>query len=297
MILGRNPVAVLSTFFLLSYAKFLRTIIGSFFFTFVEYPGGTEEAVWLVDGNIEYLQGKHIVLFIASLLALFLLFLPYTVLLLLGQWLQKWSEMTVFRWANSRRLKPFLDAYHGPFESNHRYWTGLLLLLRCFLFLTFAFNGSGDPSVNLLTISSTILGLILLVALIKTVYRNQSIQALELSFLLNLGILAAATHHVRLAGGSQAAVVYTSTGVAFVAFVGILFYHSYLQVKGSRMFRKIKSYVCHSQAVTGVQNPEVPNTVDTTSQRSPPVSTTVIELREPLVELLEQKSEQSLGGN
>ena len=80
---GRNPVAVLA--FLLSYAKLLKTIT-VVSFTFLEYPDGSE-VVWLYDGNISS-EGKHIPLFVIAMLVLLLLFLPYTLVLLLGQWIQ-----------------------------------------------------------------------------------------------------------------------------------------------------------------------------------------------------------------
>jgi len=64
------------------------------------------------------------------------------------------------------------------------------------------------------------------------------------SFLLNLGVLAAATYHNRLAGGSQIAAVYTSATVALTIFVGIVIYHSYLQLKDrdttKYLFNKIR---------------------------------------------------------
>ena len=50
--LGTNPVSVLATLFLLSYAKLLRTIISAFRSTFLEYPDGSQVSVWLFDGNI-----------------------------------------------------------------------------------------------------------------------------------------------------------------------------------------------------------------------------------------------------
>ena len=46
-------------------------------------------------------------------------------------------------------------------------------------------------------------------------------------FILNLGILAAATYHVKLSGGSQAAVAYTSVGIAFLSFLEIVTLHIY----------------------------------------------------------------------
>ena len=106
-----------------------------------------------------------------------------------------------------------LDAYHAPYKPKHRYWTGLLLLVRCALFLILAFNISGNESVNLLVISSATFGIIVGFALSGMVYKSWYLNALELSFILNLSILAAATYHVKLSGGSQAAVAYTSVGI------------------------------------------------------------------------------------
>ena len=94
--LGTNPLSVLATLFLLSYAKFLRTIITVMSFTFLDYPDGSRVAVWLYDGNITYLTSKHIPLFITALIALLFFFLPYTFLLLLGQWLSPLSNMKGF---------------------------------------------------------------------------------------------------------------------------------------------------------------------------------------------------------
>ena len=128
-------------------------------------------------------------------------------------------------------MTAILDSYHAPYKLKHRYWTGLLLLLRCALFLVFAFNVTGDDSINLLVISSTALGTAVAFGLIGMVYKCWYLNALELSFILNLGILAAATYHVNLSGGSQAAVAYTSVGIAFLTFVGIVVYHIFLRIK------------------------------------------------------------------
>ena len=110
--LGTNPVAVLATLFLLSYAKLLLSIINPLYVTFLDYPSDTK-GVWLVDGNVNYLKGKHIPLFLSSLLALFLLFIPFTLLLLLGQWIQAQSERKCFTWISDYRISTFLDVYHA----------------------------------------------------------------------------------------------------------------------------------------------------------------------------------------
>jgi len=84
---GRNAVPVLATLFLLSYAKLLRIIITVFQSTELEYPDNMVRKVWLYDGNVDYLKGKHILLFIAALLLL-LISLPYTAILIFIQYLQ-----------------------------------------------------------------------------------------------------------------------------------------------------------------------------------------------------------------
>ena len=111
--LGNNPVSVLATLILLSYAKILRTMITALYITYLEYPT-YNRTVWLYDANIDYLVGKHIPLFIVAALIFLFLFLPYTFLLLVGQWLQAISHLTIFSWINCARLKPFMDSYHAP---------------------------------------------------------------------------------------------------------------------------------------------------------------------------------------
>ena len=227
-LLGYSPVPVLATLFLLSYAKVLRTIISALSLTILHYPD-KDVMVWIHDANVPLT--KYIPLVIVALLFLLFLFLPYTLLLLLGQWLQSKSHFHLLSWVRNPKLKAILDTYHAPYKLKHRYWTGLLLLLRCALLLVFAFNISGDDSVNLLAICSTAFGIFVWFSLSGMVYKSWYLNALELSFILNLGILAVATYHVNQSGGSQAAVAYTSVGIAFLTFVGIVIYHTYIRIK------------------------------------------------------------------
>ena len=139
-LLGINTIPVLATLFYLSYAKILHIILVALSLTSLHYPSG-EKIVWLYDANIP--SSWYIPLAVVAALFLLFLFLPYTFLLLLGQWLQAKSYLWVLSWANNLNMKAFLDAYHAPYKLKHRYWTGLLLLLRCGLYLVFASNVSG----------------------------------------------------------------------------------------------------------------------------------------------------------
>ena len=238
-IFGSNPVAVLATLFLISYAKLLRTVIATLSYTYLEYPNNSQIAVWLYDGNIRYLSGKHIPLFIAAMVCLIFLFFPYTMLLIFSQCLQAKSKLKIFSYINSRYVKPFLDAYHAPYSNKHRYWTGLMLLFRFVLFLIFAVNALGDPNTNLLAIASattlippTIFGF--------RIYKTWSLGLLETSFIINLTILAVATLYFCPTGGNHNAATFTSVGIAFATFTGIVIYHSVQQIKGTRLCRRVR---------------------------------------------------------
>ena len=198
-------------------------------------------SVWFYDANINYINGKHIPLFLVAVLVFFFVFLPYTLLLLFGQWLQAISHLRLFSWVN--RLKPFMDSYHAPYKAKHRYWPGLLLVLRFVLLLVFAFNHQRNPNINILAILVGA-GMLQLWAWVSGgVYRNWCLDALEGSFALNLIILGAATMYINVTyvkdqrEGNQLAVGYTSVSIAFATFIGILTYHILQQVRHTKLWK------------------------------------------------------------
>ena len=277
-IFGRNPVSVLATLFLLSYTKLLRTIITIFSVGFIEYPEmKVTKAIWLYDGNINYLQGKHIPLFITALLFLVVLFLPYTFLLLFGQCIRRLPRKRGLGWTRSMVFTSVMDAYHAPYKNKHRYWTGLMLLVRCALFLTFSFNILGDPNVNLLAITSTIILVMTSVTYLK-VYKNKTLNILELSFMINIAFLAAITQQVQLSQTNKEIVSSISVSIAFLTFIAILIYHSYIQLKDT-VWRKFQHRV-RPRRETNEQG-----LVDSMCQRNEPTST-VVDIRENYLEPL-----------
>jgi len=103
---GSNPHFSFGDPFLLSYTKLLRTIITTFSLTILEYPNELE-LVRILDGNIQLSHHK----FFHSTLphrvpALVLLFIPYTLLLLMGLWIQAHSKRRVVSWINNYRVIP-----------------------------------------------------------------------------------------------------------------------------------------------------------------------------------------------
>ena len=91
--LGSNPVATLATLLLVSYSKILRSIIAVFTVATLEYPDNTHKHVWLYDGSVPYFKrSDHIVLGAFAVMVSVFLFLPYTLLLFCGHWLQVFSN-------------------------------------------------------------------------------------------------------------------------------------------------------------------------------------------------------------
>ena len=221
---GNNAVQVLATLLFLSYAKIVRVVITVFSFTVLVYPDGSKVKVWLVDGNIEFLKGKHIALFTVSFLMLSVLSIPYTLSLFSIQLLQKISHYHVLLfWVN--RLMPLFDAYTGPYKPKHRYWAGLLLVLRIILVLTFSLNYSNNPAVNLLAIAVVALGLSTYCLHIR-IYKGIFANALEAASLFNLGLLTAVSFYQLRGKRKTDLFMNLSTSIAFILFAIIVFYHA-----------------------------------------------------------------------
>ena len=305
-VFGTNPVAVLATLFLLSYTKILRTIITAVSLTFLEYPD-QNKAVWLHDANIGYLEGKHIPLFLAAVFMFLTFFLPYTIVLLLGQCFQARSHMWLFSWANNSRLKAFMDAYHAPYKPRHRYWTGLLLVLRSIMFVTLGFNLNSDPSLTLLLVILTVLVIHLWAWLVGGVYKNWWLEMLESSFILNLGVLTAATYKMqlddcenrlgfslKLGVRNDLTAAYVSLSIAFVTTIGIFTYHIYLQIQNmqpwkvcckfiSKKAKALSSYL-REKLLTSAQESVNESNDESPQDNTPVPSSSYIRLRETLLD-------------
>ena len=237
-----NTVPVLATLFLLSYAKLLRAIITTFSFTYLRYPDGTDIPVWMYDGNVPFAKGKHNALLIAALIAMFGFIIPYTLLLLLSPHLQRWSHHKPLRWVN--KLKPFLDANHGPYKNKLRNWMGIILLIRAVKFICFAANAEGDPNINLMVI--LLIGAVppLMVWIFGTVYKSKINSILDSVFVLLLSTLASASLYIRTTSldveRKQTTITMSIFAAAFSLFLIIVAYHSFILIKStaSKLFKR-----------------------------------------------------------
>ena len=225
---GNNSVPVMATLFLMSYAKLLRTIITVFGFAVLRTTNSST-TVWSFDGNVPYLGLQHAFLFVAAILALLFLWLPYMFTLLVVPLLRGKTQYRPFRWIN--KWKPFYDAYFGPFRAKHQYWCGALLLVRVFLFILFATTSTTSPNVNLLAVIIVTASLLIYMTLAGPVYKSKYLPILENSFFLNLNILAAGVLYQNVMEGDKELVVYILVGIALMKFFCIALYHCVLKLK------------------------------------------------------------------
>ena len=242
---GNNAVKVLATLFLLSYAKLQRTIIAALSVTFLTYPDGSKQWLWLYDANIKYFGTKHIPLFIAASLALLFLSLPYTFLLLFIQCVRRFggSRWKIQKWL--AKLLPLFDAYTAPYKFQYQFWTGFLLLICSVLFLVFAFNYGDQPGMNLMATGIACLLIFMFAWSFGGIYQKRGLDILESLFLINLGTTSIATLYTLNQQESQAVVIYISVGAAFAKFVFIIAHHVFEKtVIGNKLKTAIQPFIC-----------------------------------------------------
>ena len=236
---NRNPVAALCTLILLSYSKLIRTIITAFQFTYLDYPNGSHEIVWLYDANVPYFTVSHIPRFIAAFIII-ILGAIYMILLLFGQWFPRCSSIKIMKWAKNTKYNAFIDAYHAPFTPRHRYWMGLLLFALTTHNIVAAMTAESPAPI--LSAGCVSLGLILLRVINTRIYKNRLQDSLETLFLTNVAILAIATLYniIREINENQLALANMSMAISFILFLIILGYHFYKHIlKGTRVWARV----------------------------------------------------------
>ena len=218
--IGGNVVQVLATLILLSFTKIFRTFAPAL--TWVTLPcKNASTTVWYVDGNVPYFSPEHYILMAAAVLLLFLA-VPYTLALLFDVVIEKYlTRIRLFRrqWI---KFKPFVDAYHGPYKDNCRFWTGLLLLVRMAFTLA---SLHLDKFGTLIFITTSITVLLSLLVSFKGVYQKDCLDILECSSFLNLGLLSALAAVYQNNHYNEQVITIVSVSAALVTFIGVLLFH------------------------------------------------------------------------
>ena len=215
-LIGSRAVPLLATLFLLSYMKFLRTIIDATSIAVIaHYPQNTSYVVWYLDGNLRYCQHPHIYLFLAAMATLVFLWLPYTLLLLFIQPLRRVSHLRPLKWIN--KLAPVYDAYFSPLKDKHQYWFGTMLFVRGILLIVLTVTSASNPELNVFILFLSIAFLFFFIS-VKHVYKRMTVRVLESATLLNLIVWSAGTLYKWESTKSKATLLEVSLGFSFAQF-------------------------------------------------------------------------------
>lgn len=193
-VFGRHSTQALATILLMSFTKLLNVVFKIFSPTQLHYEcndGKTgSKFVWWSDGTMSYGKNSyHIILLAIALLTTIFGIIPYFMLLVSSPCLQRMNHHKIFQ--KIAKIKPFLDAYEGPYNNSSQYWTGLLLIVRLGLITAFAFNVHGYPQLQLLLIIVTCTTLLFFTLTGKGIYRVHMLNNFEAIVLINLTLYVA----------------------------------------------------------------------------------------------------------
>ena len=267
---ARRALPVLATLFLLSYTKILRIVSSALFFysTITHLPSKHTTLVWSVDANVPLFGVRFTILFIVGLI-LFLILVPFNVILLFTRTLSR------FRFIN--KFKPLLDAYQGPYKDKFYYWTGLQLLIRALFFGI----SSLDRNINF-TVSIILFGIIGVIQATLHPFKRNSKNYQELIFIMNLQGLYATSLYSQDANNTV--IVNIMIAMAAVHFIFIITYHIITYVHGGVIRNKIQSSV--TEWITSLYNKPQPQQFqlqDNIRNSIPEVAFNYCEYREPLL--------------
>ena len=208
--------------------------ISSLEFTHIRHSGGPDTVVWLFDGNISYLKGKHIPLFALGMIFCSLA-LVYTMILLFIQCLQRRSNIFCLWWME--RWRPFFETLHKSlsYQPSLLAWISLLCSSN-FIHVCFSLKGY-KPTVSLyITTAACIVILILAFVSPNGVYKHWPLNVLEFSFPVNLSVLSTLVATFCHSSGPHASsFVYPSVAIAMVPFACIVLCHC---------MKRLMSYNC-----------------------------------------------------
>ncbi|CAI8024730.1 hypothetical protein GBAR_LOCUS14347 [Geodia barretti] len=237
--MGNNAVKVLATLFFISYAKLLRIIVLVFNVSIFTYPDNSSEWRWTEDGSILFARGKHLALVVCGFGAV-CFSLPFTAILTFHPCMQR-SSKKCFKWIH--RLKPLLDAYSGVYKDRYRFWTGLLLFARLYLFLTFAVDVHQISYYKSLSVLFVCLLVLSLGWMFGGVYKDCRLDVLEASYIINLALFSGASLNGSV---SQERIAEISIGVAFATFLFTLIW----KFRTLRVFKRVAAFVSQREDAT-----------------------------------------------
>uniref|UniRef100_A0A1X7UGD7 TRP C-terminal domain-containing protein n=1 Tax=Amphimedon queenslandica TaxID=400682 RepID=A0A1X7UGD7_AMPQE len=201
-------------------------------------PDGSTSSrlVWFTDGSVLYGRDPvHIILICISIAVIIFFVVPFILLGLFGVKLFRFRCMAMY-------LRPFIEALHGPYKDKHRYWFGLMLIIRTLVHIISASLDSNNTTL-LLLIFTVVTGFYVLGLCLVKPYKNKIHNGLEILF----GIILLANLIVSSSASSLSAietVASVSISCGGVLCCIILGYHICIGLNQNRRIRKLLKQKC-----------------------------------------------------
>ena len=234
-----SSVQVLVTLMYISYSDLLSISLLVLTPTHIYYNSTNssgELLVWFYDGSVLYGQNPfHIVLLCVSVAVLFLFIVPFTLVGLFG------VKMLRNRFI-ARYFRPFIDAIHGPYKDNLRYWFGLRLIVLSVVYIVNAALQGSNMTLQLV-LSLIILGSFTFAEGVYLPFKSRILNILDLWFMVLLVFHFITYLSYSSSETTTSIVTKIMIVLSFATFFVILLYHSYLSMSHSYYIRKCTHYL------------------------------------------------------
>ena len=221
-----RSLPVLVTLFLFSYNGVLRTVLTVLFSysTITHLPSGHQQIVWSIDASVPLFGLKFTILFITCLV-LFLLLIPFNIVLLFTRRLLQYKIIN--------RFKPLLDAFQASHKDKYYNWVAIQITLRSICFVLYGF------SIKLRLLLATMI-LVIFTSCHGYVHphKNKLVNLQELILLINLTMLYATSY--QCSDSTFSTITNIMISIAIIQFLTIVLYH-------------FLTYTCHCNVVIMLQ--------------------------------------------
>ena len=226
-----SSVQVLVTVVHLSFGRLLSSIINAFTPAKI-FTSEQTYHVWYWDGSVEYGSKGHVTLMIITSLVVFLLFLPYILLLLFAKLLKHWR-------CTNEYTRPILEAVHAPYKNDMHYW----FVARLFLLIIMYTLYSIEPYAQVVYIAIALLLFFFIIG--QTVfrpYKSNFVNMLDCWLLFNLGFVYITTWYLR----HMEATVYGIIAILlfFMTLFMVLVYHILFITGQLKKVQRIAHVIC-----------------------------------------------------
>ena len=252
-----------STLLLLCYTSIAETCILILAWKLIDGLDGT---YWYADPTIQYGEGFHGLLVFVAVVLILVYILPFSIGLLLPP--------LILRTRLSIMLKPLLDAFWNPFKPTFRFWIGFRALIRG---IPFCFAVFTPFPINLYLLTNFIVVLLFLHTCLLP-FEGKLQNMLDVFFYLNLLLLTSSAIFFRSLDNIDN-YVYIRIALQVLSYMALFFIAAlHFNIRFSIFQRCTSKLLLRLKKKKSNVNPII------IEQKNPLVTTTLIELRETLLE-------------